>query len=282
MSARSLIKIIRSHDTADGDGVRIKRLALFNEPLADPFLMLDQLSSDNPNDFIGGFPPHPHRGMETLTYLRQGSLEHQDHMGNRGMIHSGGAQWMSAARGVIHSEMPAREMQQLFGWQLWINLPAAQKMQDPDYRDVEANEIPVLKTAHATSKAIGGSWHIDQQPLSGPLSNLAAQAGYLDVELDAQGKITIENPQERVLVLVYQGQLDVHEQASERHLLIFGAGQSLELSSSNGAKFLVLAGTPIKEPVVHYGPFVMNSMEEIHQAIDDYNSGKLAAPNETR
>lgn len=275
MSTRSLVKIIRSHDTSDGDGVRIKRLALFNEPLTDPFLMLDQLSSDNPDDFIGGFPPHPHRGMETLTYLRHGSLEHRDHMGNKGMIHSGGAQWMSAARGVIHSEMPAREMQQLFGWQLWINLPAAEKMQDPDYRDVQASEMPVLNTEHAKVKAIGGSWQIDSQDLVGPLDNLAAQAGYLDVELNAGGSIRIDTKQPRLIVLVYEGQLDISEHATERHLLIFDESGSLELSSSKGAKFLVLAGTPIKEPVAHYGPFVMNTMDEIHQAINDYNSGKF-------
>ena len=276
MGIRTIEKIIRSHDTADGDGVQIKRLALFNEVKADPFLMLDQLSSDNPNDFIGGFPPHPHRGMETLTYLRQGSLEHRDHMGNQGMIRSGGAQWMSAARGVIHSEMPAREMHQLFGWQLWINLPAAQKMQAPDYRDVSAEEMPILHTQHASVKALAGDWRIDDQHVTGPLNSLAAEAGYVDIELQAQGHITVHTKtHQRVLVLIYEGQLDIHPQAHERHLLIFAPGDRLELSSTQGAKFLVLAGTPIQEPVVHYGPFVMNSIEEIHQAIDDYNRGKF-------
>ena len=142
MNPRSLQHIIPSHASSDGDGVKIRRVAMFDQPLTDPFLMLDELSSDNPDDYIGGFPPHPHRGMETLTYLRHGSLEHRDHLGNRGLINSGGAQWMSAGRGIIHSEMPALDMQRLHGFQLWINLPAKDKMSAPKYRDVPAAEIP--------------------------------------------------------------------------------------------------------------------------------------------
>ena len=169
MTHSSVEKIIPSHPSSDGDGVKIRRVGLFNQPGADPFLMMDELLSDNPDDFIGGFPPHPHRGMETLTYLIHGSLEHQDHMGNKGLINSGGAQWMSAGRGVIHSEMPAREMKQLHGFQLWINLPAENKMQTPDYRDVSAEEIPQIAGDHWSAKLIAGDWDINGVTGTGPL-----------------------------------------------------------------------------------------------------------------
>lgn len=276
MSIRHLEGIIRQVPTSDGDGVKIKRVPMFDQPLTDPFLMMDQISSDNPNDYIGGFPSHPHRGMETLTYLRHGSLEHQDHLGNKGMIHSGGAQWMSAGRGIIHSEMPAREMDELFGFQLWINLPAAQKMQPPQYRDVPASDIPVIRTDKALVKGVAGQWQVDGQPLTGALMNMAAEAGYLDVELAAGGQVTLASQaQQRVLVMLYGGQLDAHTQATAGHLLIYGMGETLVLSSEQGAKFIVLSGTPIKEKIVHYGPFVMNTYEEIEQAITDYNNGKF-------
>lgn len=274
MTTRPLQHIIPSHETADGDGVRIRRVALFDQPLADPFLMLDELSSDNPEDFIGGFPPHPHRGMETLTYLRHGSLEHRDHLGNRGMIHSGGVQWMSAGRGIIHSEMPAREMQLLHGFQLWINLPARLKMQAPQYRDVPAADIPVVTTQKATIRVIAGDWQIDDQHIQGPLNRLAADAGYLDIELQPGANLQLPTPQQqRVVALVYQGQLETSPQAPEKALLVYGDGDTVSLSTRDGAHVLLLRGTPIREKVVHYGPFVMNTVEEIQQAIQDYNSG---------
>lgn len=277
MNERQLQHIIPSHPTSDGDGVKIRRVALFDQPVADPFLMLDELSSDNPDDFIGGFPPHPHRGMETLTYLRHGSLEHRDHMGNRGMINSGGAQWMSAGRGVIHSEMPAREMQQLHGFQLWINIPAKDKMQAPKYRDVSAAEIPLITQSNGMQvRVIAGQWQIEGNSIQGPLTDLAAHAGYLDIELPAGSSLSLPTPAEKnVVAFVYQGQLQTQPLAPEKSLLVFGQGEQLILNAQSDTKLLLLSGNTIGEKIVHYGPFVMNSIEEIEQAIQDYNAGRF-------
>ncbi|MBU2038969.1 MAG: pirin family protein [Gammaproteobacteria bacterium] len=277
MNERQLQHIIPSHPTSDGDGVKIRRVALFDQPVADPFLMLDELSSDNPDDFIGGFPPHPHRGMETLTYLRHGSLEHRDHMGNRGMINSGGAQWMSAGRGVIHSEMPAREMQQLHGFQLWINIPAKDKMQAPKYRDVSAAEIPLITQSNGMQvRVIAGQWQIEGNNIHGPLTDLAAHAGYLDIELPAGSSLSLPTAAEQnVVAFVYQGQLQTQPLAPEKSLLVFGQGEQLILNAQSDTKLLLLSGNTIGEKIVHYGPFVMNSIEEIEQAIQDYNAGRF-------
>lgn len=276
MSQRTLQHIIPSQPSSDGDGVKIRRVAMFNQPLTDPFLMLDELSSDNPDDYIGGFPPHPHRGMETLTYLRHGSLEHRDHLGNRGFINSGGAQWMSAGRGIIHSEMPALDMQRLHGFQLWINLPAKDKMSAPKYRDVPASEIPQLTLPHAQVQVIAGAWSIDGQAVQGPLMDLAADAGYLDIQLQAGASLTITTPaSQRVIALVYQGQLHTSPLAPEKSLLVFGQGDELTLQAQSDCGLILLRGAPIGEPVAHYGPFVMNTFEEIEQAIADYNSGRF-------
>ncbi len=275
MSAQ-LVKIIPSHSASDGAGVKLSRVAMFDEPLTDPFLMLDEFASSNENDYIAGFPAHPHRGMETLSYLLHGSLEHQDHLGNKGMIHSGGAQWMSAGRGIIHSEMPARELDKLQGFQLWINLPAAQKMLAPKYRDIESQEIPELHLEGVKVRAIAGSWKIAGQQLQGPLQDLAAEAGYLDIHLDAGASLTLSTrADQRVLVKQYQGVIDTSPQAPEKSLVVFSQADEIKLSSRNGARVIVLMGTPIKEKIVHYGPFVMNSHAEIEQAIHDYNSGRF-------
>ena len=171
MTQRTLQSVIRSTPTSDGDGVKIRRLGLFNQRLADPFLMLDELVSDDEKDYMGGFPPHPHRGMETLTYLRKGALHHKDHLGNRGEIRSGGAQWMSAGKGIIHSEMPELDGGGLHGFQLWINLPAKEKMSDPKYRDVPSTEIPAIQLDNGgLINVIAGQWNIEGKDAAGPLA----------------------------------------------------------------------------------------------------------------
>ena len=276
MRKRLLQHILKSHPATDGAGVKMNRIAMFDQPLTDPFLMLDEFQSENESDYIAGFPSHPHRGMETLSYLLHGSLEHRDHLGHKGIIHSGGAQWMSAGRGIIHSEMPARELDKLHGFQLWINLPAAQKMKEPDYRDVEANEIPETQLETAKLRTIAGTWEIEGTQTVGPLQNLAADTAILDVSLKPNSTLIINTkPQQRVLVKLYEGQLATSPVAPEKSLLVFGEGDSLELKTVGGAKLLVLSGTPIKEKIVHYGPFVMNSYDEIQQAIEDYNAGRF-------
>jgi quercetin 2,3-dioxygenase len=271
-------RVIHSHASSDGDGVKIRRVALFNETISDPFLMIDELRSDNPNDYIGGFPPHPHRGMETLTYLRQGALEHRDHLGNRGMINSGGAQWMSAGRGIIHSEMPSREADGLHGFQLWINLPAANKMQPPDYRDVPANEIPQYKSETGViTRAIAGAWLVGNRPVEGALMNMAAGAGIMDIEIPAGKSLSISAPSgHSLMAFVYDGALSLETAVATKSLIVFeDTGEPLGIHSESGAALLLLSGKPIREKIVHYGPFVMNTTAEIEQAIDDYNNGRF-------
>lgn len=276
MKERRLQHIIQSHPATDGAGVKIQRVAMFDQPLTDPFLMLDEFQSETESDYIAGFPSHPHRGMETLSYLLHGSLEHQDHLGNKGIIHSGGAQWMSAGRGIIHSEMPARELDKLHGFQLWINLAAAEKMQAPDYRDVEADEIPELSLEGAKIRAIAGHWQIEDNQIEGPLNKLSAETSILDIRLEAGASLKINTKaHQRVIAKLYDGQLSTKPLAPEKSVLVFSEGDELVLSTEDGASLLLLSGTPIKEKVVHYGPFVMNSYEEIEQAIADYNSGSF-------
>lgn len=267
--------LIASRPSSDGDGVKIKRLSLFNQHLTDPFLMLDELGSDNPNDYIGGFPPHPHRGMETLTYLRHGRLTHRDHLGNTGLITSGGVQWMSAGKGIIHSEMPALELDRLQGFQLWINLAAADKMSEPKYRDVPSEALTHIKLDNGiTIHVIAGEWTIDGQIATGPLSTLAADVHFLDIELPAHSQLTLPVVNDhQVMAYVYEGQLTTTPTSSNGHLLIFDHQGEVHIKTEHNAGLLLLTGRPLREPVVHYGPFVMNSTEQIEQAIKDYNAG---------
>lgn len=278
MTQRTLQSVIRSTPTSDGDGVKIRRLGLFNQRLADPFLMLDELVSDDEKDYMGGFPPHPHRGMETLTYLRKGALHHKDHLGNRGEIRSGGAQWMSAGKGIIHSEMPELDGGGLHGFQLWINLPAKEKMSTPKYRDVPATEIPVITLDNEIEiSVIAGSWNIQESQVNGPLDSLAADARYLDITLPAGESLTLPIEAElRPVVYVYEGELESGQTVQPKSLLIYSIeGDELTLAAKTDSKLLLLCGKPILEPVAHYGPFVMNTAEEIEQAIQDYNSGNF-------
>lgn len=278
MTQRTLQSVIRSHPTSDGDGVKIRRLALFNQRLADPFLMLDELVSDDEKDYMGGFPPHPHRGMETLTYLRKGALHHKDHLGNRGEIRSGGAQWMSAGKGIIHSEMPELDGGGLHGFQLWINLPAVEKMSAPKYRDVPATEIPTVQLDNGTSvNVIAGHWNIEGKEIEGPLDNLAADARYLDISLPAGESLTLPIQGElRSVAYIYEGELETGQTVPEKSLLVFSIeGNELTFTAKSNTKLLLLCGKPILEPIAHYGPFVMNTNEEIEQAIQDYNSGNF-------
>ena len=227
---------------------------------------------------MGGFPPHPHRGMETLTYLRKGALIHKDHMGNRGEIRSGGAQWMSAGRGIIHSEMPELDQGGLHGFQLWINLPAKDKMSAPDYRDVPQSEIPVVTLdSGGEVRVLAGDWQIEDKQVTGPLDKLAANASYLDVTLPEGSELTLPVASgKRAIVYVYKGELVTGQTLPEKPLLIYSThGEELVLQAKSNANLLVLTGDPILEPVAHYGPFVMNTQEEIEQAIKDYNSGQF-------
>lgn len=278
---RQVQNIRMAHPSTDGAGVAIQRVAGFDDTAMDPVLMLDELRSEHRADFEAGFPPHPHRGMQTLTYMINGGIIHEDSAGNRGEIRSGGAQYMSAGRGIIHSEMPTQDSLGLHGFQLWFNLPAAEKMSEPRYRDLPVGELANVETAGVSLTAIAGSWQLASgETLNGPLEELAPQAAMADLRLKASEEISLSTEQdESVMVYIYDGSLltDNGEQR-ERHLVVFGQGGSLRLQAgTEGVGALVLRGKPIGEPVVHYGPFVMNTAEEIEQTLRDYQSGRFAA-----
>lgn len=274
-NARTITQLIPAIPSADGDGVRIQRVALFRTPLADPFLMLDELRSDDQQDFIGGFPPHPHRGMETLTIMRVGGLIHEDHMGNRGEIVSGGSQWMSAGRGIVHSEMPTLATKKLHGFQLWINLAAANKMQAPGYRDISAAETPVYERDNAKVRLISGHWQINGTPHTGATTSISANAAVGDVELGANASLTLTlSRNETAVVYVYDGELSAPVRVKAQHLAITDSGDTLTLrAGAMGSKALVLRGSALHEPVAHYGPFVMNTAEEIEKTLQQYRDG---------
>jgi len=262
--------------TQDGAGVKIRRIHDFSGRL-DPFLMLDELKASAREDYIGGFPPHPHRGFETLTYLIHGGLTHEDSMGNRGEVHAGEAQWMSAGRGVIHSEMPLRDSDGLHGFQLWVNLPARRKMDMPRYRDVHAAEMVTASDDGATFKAIAGSWHGNFGTVQGPLPQIGQDAAMADVRIAAETTLTIEmNREERLLAYVHQGSLE--DTLTMGQMAVWSGHERVQLTSQEGASLLLFRGTPLREPISHHGPFVMNSAKEIEQAVDDYRAGRLATP----
>lgn len=281
---RELQQIVPGHATSDGAGVRIKRtLGQTSQARFDPFLMLDEFNSENADDYIAGFPSHPHRGFETVTYMLEGHMLHEDHMGNRGDLKSGDVQWMTAARGIIHSEMPQQEEGAMRGFQLWLNLPAAEKMKPASYRDIPAVEIPTVPLSNGGQiKVIAHSLVIDGKTTTGPINGLSTDPIYWDVHLPAGAQFTQTVPREHNLfIYIYQGDIAIGDDqrkltAGNAGLLFKGDELSVTALDSE-VRFLVLAGKPIKEPIAQYGPFVMNTQDEIEQAIMDYRSGTLVS-----
>jgi redox-sensitive bicupin YhaK (pirin superfamily) len=273
---RQLKQVVTATPSSDGDGVRIHRLAGSGlRTYLNPFLMIDEINSDEAADYIGGFPMHPHRGFETITYMKAGRMRHRDHMGNEGVIGPGDVQWMTAGAGVMHSEMPEQEAGLLHGFQLWLNLPGKEKMKPAAYRDIAAAEIESREFGGGRRvSVIAGEVEIDGQALTGPIRDISTQPVFLDVDLAAHTHIEIELPSEnRVLVYLYQGSTD---QLRRRELGVYTPGSILPLTSgSEGARALVLSGQPINEPVVQHGPFVMNTQQQIEQAISDYQNNQL-------
>lgn len=273
---RSVNQIIQAHATSDGDGVKIKRVAGFNNHQFSPFLMVDELKSDQRADYVGGFPPHPHRGIETLTYMLKGYFEHRDHMGNVGELRAGGAQWMAAGRGVIHSEMPIMQDGDLHGFQIWINQPARDKMKPAKYFDFQPETITEHSTEqHGLLRVLAGSIIADGQVLHGPLDKTGVELSVTDWRANQSQMTSLELPEQfNVMVYAYKGELVIGEQRIKQgELALLSKGERLTLEAQENSGALVFSGQPIDEPVVHYGPFVMNSMQEIEQAIQDYNSG---------
>jgi len=280
---RALVRVQPSEAVTDGDGVKIQRaVARGALQTFDPFLLLDEIASDEAADYIGGFPEHPHRGFETVTYMLEGTMMHRDHMGNEGLLVSGGVQWMTAGRGVLHSEMPQQEAGRLHGFQLWVNLPAAEKMSPPAYREYGPEQIPDIALAGQGSvKVIAGTVTLSGKTVTGPVEGVTTQPDYLDIALSAGQSLTLPiNQDKRVLLYVYQGAIDVRDDQSGRPLRqqqlgMLGEGAELEINAEQDSRLLLLAGKPLNEPVANWGPFVMNSREEIEQAIADYKAGRL-------
>jgi redox-sensitive bicupin YhaK (pirin superfamily) len=284
MSNRSIQRILPAQATQDGAGVRLLR-ALGYQPQVrmDPFLMLDAFSSDDPDDYLAGFPPHPHRGFETVTYIVDGHMRHRDHLGNEGDLKAGGVQWMTAGRGIIHEEMPQQENGLLRGFQIWLNLPAADKMQPAHYRDIPAASIPMADLPEGGFiKLIAGTIPWATCPLQGPgQGHPATQPVIADICVMAGQSVQIPLPaSHHALLYVFEGRLDADGRAVEAgHSVWFddqGDGLRIAAAGDQGVRVLLLAGKPLNEPIAQYGPFVMNTAEEIEQALRDYRAGVLA------
>ena len=280
---RRVERVLQGQATSDGAGVRLTRLLTPDlQRRLDPFLMLDLFGTDNPGDYIGGFPDHPHRGFETITYMLQGRMRHRDSVGNVGLLSPGSVQWMTAGRGVIHSEMPEQQEGAMEGFQLWLNLPAKDKLRDPWYRDITPDELPVWQAEGARVRVrvrvLAGETH----GVAGAVRRPDTQALYLDVHLDAGATFEQALPEgHNAFVVVYRGTLTVADQiVTQRRMAIMantpGSDGIVMHAGTEGAKAIVVAGRPLKEPIAQYGPFVMNSQEEIIQAVQDFQAGRLA------
>ena len=271
---RKLLHTPTAQPASDGAGVSIHRLK--DTALMNPFLMLDEINSDSAVDYLAGFPAHPHRGFETITYMKVGRMRHKDHMGNEGVIESGGVQWMSAARGVIHSEMPEQDAGRMHGFQLWLNLPAAEKMLPADYRDIPNEELSRVTVGNSQVQVIAGTVRVADESLTGPLPERSTQPVIFDAMLAAGESMDAEFAiDQQALVYIYDGEVSGH---TRRTLAVYSPGENLTLTGGNtGGGALVLSGLPLAEPVVQYGPFVMNSEAEVRQAVQDYNLGRLTA-----
>jgi redox-sensitive bicupin YhaK (pirin superfamily) len=273
---RPIARRLRGQATSDGAGVRLTRV-IGTPQLSelDPFLMLDEFGSDAPGDYIAGFPAHPHRGFETVTYMLDGRMRHKDNHGNEGLLTPGSVQWMTAGRGLVHSEMPEQEEGLMRGFQLWINLPARDKMCEPQYQEFDAARIPSVDVASGVrAKVLAGRIG----DVAGPVSQPATDPSYFDIALDAGAVFEHALPEgHNVFAYVYEGEVAVGGDAVARgELVVFGAGASVRIAGRAAASRVILvAGRPIGEPVARYGPFVMNTQAEIMQAVRDFQAGKF-------
>ncbi|MFT5112371.1 MAG: redox-sensitive bicupin YhaK (pirin superfamily) [Parasphingorhabdus sp.] len=275
MTNRKILKLFNSKPTSDGDGVKIRRVATNGDIGAlDPFLLFDEIASDDAADYIGGFPSHPHRGFETVTYMLEGAFTHRDHMGNEGHLRTGGVQWMTAGKGVIHSEMPEQEEGRLHGFQIWVNLPAKDKMQPARYQEFDPEQVPQVSLSEGgLVRVIAGSL----LGVEGPVKEVATNPSYFDIRLSANTAIDIPTLQEHnAIAYVYKGQLQVDGQSIDQgQLAQFSNGEQVTITAQEDAGLLFLSAAPINEPIANYGPFVMNTRAEIEQAISDYRAGVL-------
>ncbi|HJV06665.1 MAG TPA: pirin family protein [Chromobacteriaceae bacterium] len=279
--SRQVEHLVNGMEVSDGAGVRLLRVLTQNlQRRLDPFLMLDEFRSDNPDDYIAGFPDHPHRGFETVTYMLDGRMRHRDSTGNEGLLGPGGVQWMTAGRGIVHSEIPEQQDGLMHGFQLWVNLPASHKMVSPWYRDIPAGEIPTLTSANGQHvKVIAGRFG----DTVGAIERDHTAPLYLDVHLDAGGSETLSiPPAHNAFLYVYEGTLQAGDSPAQtvqaRQMAILNQtpqAAGINVHSRDGARFLLVAGQPLNEPIAQWGPFVMNSREELETAFDDFRSGRF-------
>lgn len=282
MIERKPLEIIAGQPASDGAGVKLLRVFGGVRPERfDPFLMLDEFGSEEASDYIAGFPPHPHRGFETITYMLCGKMEHKDHMNNVGLLNDGDVQWMTAGRGVVHSEMPKQTEGRMRGFQLWLNLPAKEKMDPARYTDLGSENIPVFDFSSATVKAIAGEVELDGEHVKGYFQREATQPVVMDIKLKPNAEVTLSlDSNLNVMLYAFDGHVRVAgTELKAQQLMRLGDGDVVKLSNTSDqpASLLLVAGKPIKEPIVQYGPFVMNSAEEIEQALRDYREGRLTA-----
>ena len=277
--SRTVEQIIAGQPTSDGAGVKLTRV--LTQPLQrrlDPFLMLDAFGTDNPQDYIGGFPDHPHRGFETVSYMIAGRMRHRDSAGHEGLLQNGGVQWMTAGRGVIHSELPEQEAGRMEGFQLWLNLAAKDKMRAPWYRDIQSDEIPELTTANGVKvRVIAGRSH----GVAGAMQREMTEPLYLDLELPPGAEFTQAlPPSHNGFVYVYRGALEIADtQVPLQRMAILkndADSDGVVVKASIATRALLIAGKPLGEPIAQYGPFVMNTNEEIFQTVQDFQSGRFA------
>jgi redox-sensitive bicupin YhaK (pirin superfamily) len=268
--------------TRDGDGVKLTRvLTQAHQRRLDPFLMLDNFGSDDPNDYGGGFPDHPHRGFETVTYMIAGRMRHRDSAGNEGLLQNGGVQWMTAGRGVVHSEMPEQEEGVMEGFQLWLNLPSYQKMYVPAYQDIQSEKIPEVSLPTGIKlRVIAGETQGVQGAVNRPAHLFPTQALYLDIHFDQLAHFQQFIPSDHnAFLYVYRGSAKViseHQETSiglHRMAILENEGDGVNIAANAGTKLLLIAGKPLNEPIAQYGPFVMNTREELIQAVDDFRAG---------
>lgn len=277
--SRSIEQIVTGRATSDGAGVTLTRyLEASLQQRLDPFLMLDAFGSDDPEQYIAGFPDHPHRGFETITYMLQGRMLHRDSAGNQGLLESGGVQWMNAGRGVIHSEMPQQEAGRMAGFQLWLNLPSQDKMSAPWYQDLAADTLPRLSTdSGAQICVIAGHSH----GMAGAIQRPVTEPLYLDVYLPAGSVFQQVIPaSHNAFIQLYQGEISVAQQTllapSMAILNTDSHCDGVSIEAVQDSRFLLVAGQPLREPIEQYGPFVMNTKEQIYQAVQDFRNGRLA------
>ena len=277
--ARRVERLVRGQATSDGAGVKLTRVLTQDlQRRLDPFLMLDAFGTDNPGDYIGGFPDHPHRGFETVTYMREGRMRHRDSAGNEGLLEPGGVQWMTAGRGVIHSEMPEQSEGRMAGFQLWLNLPARDKMRAPDYRDFPAAAIPQVSAPGVTVRVIAG----EALGIAGAMQRDVTQPLFLDIELNASAHFSLPLPAgHNAFLYVDRGAMDVAGTPvpAQRMAILANdpAADGVALQAGPvGGRAILVAGAPLNEPIAQHGPFVMNTHEQIVQAVDDFRRGVLA------